>query len=195
MHRMHHAHADTERDPHAPSKGGLLAMIKQQSAGAQRVYRGLRIKEAAYMKHATDLDFEIHPLLMRYVWWVPFFVHAIVGTVLAVTVGWLFGVAYFVGITSHPITGACVNYFGHTSGRRNFETHDVSTNNLAIALLILGEGFQNNHHRYPRSATFAYRRSEIDLGYVVCLALDAVGLITIDHERLMPKASVASQTS
>jgi fatty-acid desaturase len=187
MHRMHHAYSDTARDPHPPSPGGLLAMIKQEYVGATRTVRGLRVKERTYMRYAADLDFEVHPLLLHYMWWLPFVVHAIAGIVLGFTVGWLFGIAYYVGIASHPVTGALVNYFGHSSGGRNFDTSDDSRNNLLVAWFLLGEGFQNNHHRYPRSASFAYRRSEVDLGYLACLGLNALGLITINRRRLIPK--------
>ena len=46
-----------------------------------------------------------------------------------------------------------VNAFGHAVGGRNFDTENQSRNNLAVAWLIMGEGLQNNHHRFPRSAT------------------------------------------
>ncbi len=187
MHRMHHAFSDTARDPHAPTKGGLLAMIIQQYYGTSHTIRGLRYADPEYTRFAGDLDFDLHPVTKRWMWWLPYAVHAIAGIVLGATVGWIFGAAYFLGIASHPFQGALVNFLGHSSGARNFDTGDDSRNNLLVAWLTLGEGFQNNHHRYPRSVSFAYRRSEIDLGYAVCLALDAAGLVTIDRAQLIPK--------
>ena len=186
MHRMHHAYSDTARDPHAPA-GGLLKMVVQQYYGTSNTIRGLRYNDPAYTTFADDLDFDLHPLTKRWMWWFPYVMHAIAGVIIGVTVGWLFGAAYFTGIASHPFQGALVNYFGHSAGRRNFDTPDTSRNNVFVAWVTLGEGFQNNHHRYPGSVSFAYRRSEIDLGYFACLALDAVGLVTIEREQLIPK--------
>jgi len=80
---------------------------------------------------------------------------------------------------SHPLQGGMVNALGHAYGPRNFATDDNSRNNHLAAWLILGEGFQNNHHHRPGSATFAYARGEVDLGYAACLVLDRLGLITL----------------
>ena len=62
-----------------------------------------------------------------------------------------------------------------------------SRNNLLAAWLILGEGFQNNHHRYPASARFSYRRHEVDLGYGACVLLEKLGLLEIRREHLIPR--------
>jgi stearoyl-CoA desaturase (delta-9 desaturase) len=45
-----------------------------------------------------------------------------------------------------------VNSFAHRFGRRRFPTPDASRNNLVVALLVFGEGWHNNHHRFPTSA-------------------------------------------
>lgn len=187
MHRMHHAHSDTELDPHAPTKHGLLGMVVQQYYSTSHTIRGLRYKDPAYLAHAEDLDFELPPLTLRWMWWLPYVVHAIAGVALGLTVGWLFGAAYFCGIASHPLQGALVNFLGHSSGGRNFDTPDGSRNNVMVAWVTMGEGFQNNHHQYPASASFAFRRTEIDLGYFACLGLDAVGLITVNRAQLIPR--------
>ena len=101
--------------------------------------------------------------------------------------GWLLGAAYFLGIMSHPIEGWVVNSLGHAVGGRNFDTPDNSRNNTAVAILMLGEGLQNNHHRYPASARFSYLASETDPGFAICRLLEAAGALTINREGLIPR--------
>jgi len=43
-------------------------------------------------------------------------------------------------------------------------------------VLSFGEGFHNNHHRYPASARMGLRWYELDLGYGVIRVLAALGL-------------------
>ena len=44
-----------------------------------------------------------------------------------------------------------INSGAHMWGSRRFPTKDTSRNNLLLALITLGEGWHNNHHRYPGS--------------------------------------------
>jgi stearoyl-CoA desaturase (delta-9 desaturase) len=55
-----------------------------------------------------------------------------------------------------------VNSVGHRFGRRRFDTPDSSRNNWLVALLVFGEGWHNNHHRFPTSARQGIGRFEID---------------------------------
>ena len=53
--------------------------------------------------------------------------------------------------------------FSHRlGGYRNFDTPDDSRNNRVVAVLLLGEGWHNNHHHRPRAALHGWRRSELD---------------------------------
>jgi fatty-acid desaturase len=45
--------------------------------------------------------------------------------------------------------------------------------------LIAGENLHNNHHRYPSRANFAHSPGELDPGYGICRALQALGLARI----------------
>jgi len=56
-----------------------------------------------------------------------------------------------------------VKALGHAVGGRNFDSPDNSRNNHLAAWLILGEGYQNNHHSYPASAKFSYKPISIAL--------------------------------
>jgi stearoyl-CoA desaturase (delta-9 desaturase) len=69
-----------------------------------------------------------------------------------------------------------VNSLGHRFGRRRFETPDASRNNWLIAALVLGEGWHNNHHRFPNSARQGIGRFELDPTWWGIRALAALGL-------------------
>jgi stearoyl-CoA desaturase (delta-9 desaturase) len=62
-------------------------------------------------------------------------------------------------------------------GRRRYETRDSSRNNFGLALLTLGEGWHNNHHRYPSSARQGFRWWELDVTYYTLKALALAGLV------------------
>lgn len=55
-----------------------------------------------------------------------------------------------------------VNSVAHRYGRRRFNTPDASRNNWFVSLLVFGEGWHNNHHRFPTSARQGIGRYEID---------------------------------
>ncbi|MGQ0505850.1 MAG: fatty acid desaturase [Myxococcaceae bacterium] len=187
MHRLHHAHSDTPLDPHSPVNVGILGIGMEQLRSYKRVLVGLLKKDPELTKYASDLDFPLNPLNRNKLWYLPYLLHAVVGVGLALGVGYLMGGAYFLGMMSHPMQGGIVNSLGHAWGGRNFNTPDNSRNNHLAAWLIFGEGFQNNHHRFPASALFAYRSSEVDLGYSICVALEKMNLLEIDHDHLIPR--------
>ena len=187
MHRRHHAFSDTAQDPHSPVRFGLFGLLLGQLRSYEATLVGLARGRAEYTSHVEDLEFEISTLNRRGLWYLPYLAHLAIAAAIALPTGyWLLGAAYFGGIMSHPIEGWIVNALGHAVGGRNFETPDNSRNNLVAALLILGEGLQNNHHRYPASARFSYRWSEVDPGYAICRVLEAAGVLAIHRATLIP---------
>jgi fatty-acid desaturase len=187
MHRLHHAHSDTPLDPHSPVNVGIAGIVMEQLRSYERVIIGLAKKDPAYTKYAVDLDFRLSWLNRKGLWFVPYMLHAIVGVFLAASVGWLLGLCWFVGMMSHPVQGAIVNSLGHAVGGRNFDTDDNSRNNHLAAWLIIGEGFQNNHHHAPASARFSYKPLEVDLGYGACIILQALGVLEVQQHSLLPR--------
>ncbi len=187
MHRMHHAYSDTPDDPHSPVNVGIFGILLEQLRSYEDTIRGLARGDERYTRHAHGLDFELSWLNRKRLWWLPYVLHALVALLIAVPFGaWLLGVAWFLGMMSHPFQGGTVNALGHAIGGRNFDTPDQSTNNLFAALFILGEGYQNNHHMFPISAKFSYRPWEVDLGFGFCLLLETLGWVTVDYETIIP---------
>ena len=68
------------------------------------------------------------------------------------TSGWqLVVIALFCSTTLLYHVTFAVNSIGHQYGSRRYETTDESRNSLWLALVTGGEGWHNNHHRYPAS--------------------------------------------
>jgi stearoyl-CoA desaturase (delta-9 desaturase) len=82
-----------------------------------------------------------------------------------------------------------INTIGHLFGTRRFETPDDSRNNAVAALLTLGEGWHNNHHRYPAAARNGFYWWEVDVAWVFIRALEGLGLAW--NVRRVPKAVYA----
>jgi stearoyl-CoA desaturase (delta-9 desaturase) len=151
-HRLHHRHADTAADVHSPRQGFWFCWL------GSLVDEGYTERELLGM--APDLV-RFPELVWLHRWfWAP-------GVALGAAT-WLVG-----GFSMFAI-GFClsrvlllhlvstVNYFCHSTGTRRFDTRDASTNNLVVALLTFGEGWHNNHHRYPWAARAGFRWWEID---------------------------------
>jgi fatty-acid desaturase len=186
MHRRHHAYSDTPDDPHSPVNVGIAGILREQLRSYERVIVGLHRGEAAYTRHADGLDFPLSLRRHAGAWVLPYLLQGAIATALALTFGWALGVCYFVGMMSHPLQGGLVNAFGHAVGGRNFDTPDASRNNTIVAWLVLGEGYQNNHHAYPASARFSAARHEVDLGFGACLLLERAGALAIRRDLLIP---------
>jgi len=70
-----------------------------------------------------------------------------------------------------------INSLAHRVGSRPYATRDQSRNNAWLALLTFGEGWHNNHHRFPGAARQGFRWWELDLSWVGLRVLAALGLV------------------
>lgn len=82
----------------------------------------------------------------------------------------------FVRLTLGHHGTMAINSLAHLVGARPFATRDQSRNLGWLAICTFGEGWHNNHHAFPSSATFALSKAEIDLGGWVLRVFAAVGL-------------------
>ena len=81
-----------------------------------------------------------------------------------------------------PLHGSIVNWCGHRYGYINDKsTNDKSKNTLPIDFLMMGELFQNNHHRRPKTINFSKRWFEIDPGYLFTKMLSKINIISIKN--------------
>jgi fatty-acid desaturase len=153
MHHDHHRHVDTPLDPHTP-QNGLVRMLKLD-------YGNIRIRSPRVVAMARD---SWHRGLHD--WYS--LLHLVYAGALFAVGGWqalLFLHAVPIAVTA--IMSHAINWFCHGHGYRRYDTPDRSTNNPVIALLTWGDGWHNNHHRYPARPNFGERWYELDISYLM----------------------------
>lgn len=180
-HREHHATADTAADPHSPAHRGRLFshtlwfLTKGSFAVPEhRVRDWLRFPE---LRRLERFD------------WLPFVALAAACYVLGELVQGLYpeqgasGAQMLVwgfGVSTVALYHATytINSLCHGWGTRRFDTNDDSRNNFWLALLTLGEGWHNNHHRYPTAARQGFYWWELDLTWLGLRLLAASGVVS-----------------
>jgi len=173
VHRCHHAHVDTDEDPHSPIFYGIWRVLFLGTGLYHRAAKNDEIVKQ-YGKGTPD-DILERTLYDR---------RAILGPVVTlVTNAWLFGTwglaMWLVEMAWIPFFAAgVINGLGHWWGYRNFETPDASRNlpSKTIAILTCGEALHNNHHHIQNTPRFAMRRGELDPGYWYFSVLRSIGL-------------------
>ena len=70
-----------------------------------------------------------------------------------------------------------INSLTHMIGRQRFNTGDHSKNSFILAIITLGEGWHNNHHRYPYAESQGIYWWELDITHGILTTLSWVGLI------------------
>ena len=84
-----------------------------------------------------------------------------------------------------------INSAAHLIGTQRFFTGDDSRNNFWLALITLGEGWHNNHHRYPGSEKQGFYWWEIDISHYILTLLSWLGLVwdlRVPPERIYAEA-------
>src|SRR5205085_1753744 len=82
-----------------------------------------------------------------------------------------------------PIIEGVINGIGHAVGYRNYSVKDESRNISPIAIWLGGEELHNNHHADPKSARFAAKWFEFDIGWAYIRMLQFVRLAKVDYAR------------
>jgi stearoyl-CoA desaturase (delta-9 desaturase) len=184
-HRKHHALSDQEGDPHSPhghGEGYWASMKGFFHAHIGWLFSNLGMEQGR--DYGKDLyeDRLIRTIDRLYVLWVvlslgiPFAIgYAVGGTVSAGVAGLVWG--GLVRIFAYQHATFAVNSICHMFGRRDYASRDESRNNWLVALLVMGEGWHNNHHAFPASARHGLRRWQIDVSWLVIRGLERLGLI------------------
>ena len=178
LHRMHHAHADTELDPHSPKyDSSLMAMMLR----TKRIYKDISTGDAnvdeVYTKRLPNwvaLDKFADNWAVR-TGWILFYTAFYV---FFATQWWMYALLplHFV---MGPLHGAIINWFAHKDGYINYTTKDTSHNLMPIDIIMLGEGFHNNHHKYQRSPNFGKKWYEFDPVYPVIVLMSKAGILQL----------------
>lgn len=176
LHRMHHAYSDTEQDPHSPH---FFKDVFRMMWRTKKIYHDV-LNRRVEVEPKFDKNFPEWPVLEAFADLWP--VRIAFGTAYVLFYVYFAPSAwYFLLLPIHfligPIQGAVVNWAGHKYGYRNFEENDHSKNTLFWDLLLLGELFQNNHHKYGARPNFATKWWEFDPTYPVMKVFSWLGII------------------
>lgn len=185
MHRMHHAYADTHKDPHSPLYyKNVFSMFWNTKKVYADIFENRIPVEQRFTKNVPDW-----PWLDRWGQSIPnrvMFALLYIGYyVYFDAAAWMYVLIPF-HILSTPIHGAIINWFAHKYGTVNFKMSNTSKNFIPVDFLMLGEDYHNNHHKYPSSANFGVRWYEIDPVYYVMLVLDKMRIIKIKNKGRRP---------
>lgn len=178
-HRGHHRHSDTDLDPHSPQAGfwqaHMLWFLQQENFATRQE----RVRDWAKFPELRALDSS--DLLVPVALAVSLFFfggwvaeqYPASGTSAAQMLIW----GFFVSTVALYHGTFTINSLAHRFGSRRFKTGDTSRNNALLAILTMGEGWHNNHHRYPASARQGFYWWEYDVTYYLLRMMAAVGLI------------------
>ena len=176
---MHHAYADTEKDPHSPKYDeNVFTMMWRTKSNYQSINKKQIEVDERFTRNVPQwesFDKIASSMVSRVLWtglYVAYF--AVFATALW---QWLF---LPVVILMAPIHGAIINWYGHIYGYVNFKVQDTSKNLFPFDFLMMGEGYHNNHHKDGTRANFGgVRWHEIDPTYIIIRVLNSVGLIRL----------------
>ena len=179
-HRHHHVHSDKPSDIHSPKQTGFLWSHMGWFLSKKNFKTNFeRIQDFAKFPELTWLDrFDVVvPFLFAVLTFsIGFFLNVFFPSLG--TSGWQMFVWAYVISTIFVFHGTFViNSLAHVIGKPRFKTRDESKNSFILALITFGEGWHNNHHKFPGSARQGLHWWEIDLSYYGLLVLEKLGII------------------
>jgi len=182
LHRMHHAYSDTEKDPHSPhhTENLFTMMWKTKDIYNDFVYNRVQPDPK------FDRNYPVWPRLEKIAdtWfsriaWGTFYVLVYIAAYVYLDMPWYLFFLLPIHFLMGPIHGAIVNWSGHKYGYSNFDNHDKSKNSLIFDFFMLGELFQNNHHKLPNRVNFGAKWYEVDPVYPIIKFLHWVRIIRL----------------
>jgi len=155
VHRNHHRYSDKIGDPHSPViLGPLNAFVGNYNNKFDKwavkdivsdpIHRFMHKNYVLIILSTIFLLYLINPLLMVYFFFIPVFLNT--------------------------MASRLSNWIDHSPifGKKKYHTNDHSHNVWWWALLTFGEGWHNNHHRYPGNYRIGQLWYEFDLGkYII----------------------------
>lgn len=179
-HRHHHQHSDGEKDLHSPRQGGFwwshLGWFTCDAGFAmdeRRVKDWMKFPELRFLNRFDSLvpagaAIGIYGLGELLASTAPH-----LGTNGLQLLVW----GYFISTVLLFHATVSINSLSHVWGKRRFDTPDDSRNNGWLALITMGEGWHNNHHRWPQSVRQGFRWHEIDMTWYGLWLLSKLGII------------------
>jgi stearoyl-CoA desaturase (Delta-9 desaturase) len=182
LHRMHHAFSDTEKDPHSPHHTkNVFTMMWETKHIYNAVLHRKRAIENRFERNYPEWNFveKLGDSWFSRIGWGVIYIAFYVLAYIFLDMHWAFFFLLPIHFLMGPIHGAIVNWSGHKYGYQNFDNADKSKNSLIFDFLMMGELFQNNHHKRPNSINFGSKWFEIDPTYPVIKLLSRMKVIEI----------------
>ena len=195
-HRYHHAHTDSPLDPHSPLYRGFwyahvgwyLGSDNALVCGLYCVAGPVRMLVDAWMRPRTNQEFNLlAPDVSADGWYrrisrpwpyaIAMHAHVFIPALLTYYLWGAGGVAVFwLTLVALYNMGDAIDSVSHMYGNELPDQRDSSRNSLVMGILILGEGWHANHHRFPWSAKHGLAKGQFDWTWQVIRILRAVGL-------------------
>ena len=180
-HRHHHQHSDDPEDAHSPhvhgfwwSHIGWITSKRNFPTDYSKVKDLAKFPELVLLNRFDTLI----PILFAIAIWGFGWLLEIYAPGLGVTKWQLLTWGFFISTTALFHGTSCINSMAHLMGRRRFKTEDDSRNSFILAIITLGEGWHNNHHRYMSATRQGFYWWEIDITYYMLKGLSYTGFIT-----------------
>lgn len=176
MHRLHHAFADKEGDPHSPLiDKDLTAMMLRTRLVYNEIDQeiavvGDKFKKGVPKWRAFDKFAEAPYMRLA---WVAFYI----GIYIYFDSPWWLYILIPIHALMSPVHGVIINWYSHKYGYRNFDVNDTSHNLIPIDFLMWGECLHNNHHKFGGRPKFSVKWFEFDPMYPVIWVMDKVRII------------------
>ena len=203
-HRHHHRTSDQEGDIHSPITRSLFW-----------AHAGWILSNRYTQTHYERIpDFAKYPELVflnRYHWLVPMTLAVALFVLGEALDSWfptlrtsgfqLVGWGFFVSTLVLYHGTFTINSLAHRIGRRRFQTTDSSKNSFLLSLITLGEGWHNNHHRFPHVEKQGLFWWEIDITHYVLKVLSWFRIVwemkrnDLSEVRAMLRESEASKAA
>ena len=179
-HRHHHRHSDTDEDMHsARTKGFIWSHIGWMTSSRNFPTNYAVVRDLAQFPELVFLnrfDLIVPALLgLTLFGFGAALNHLFPG--LGTSGGQIFVWGFFVSTVFLLHGTLFINSLAHVWGGRRFPTEDDSRNNLALALITLGEGWHNNHHRFMGTVRQGFYWWEIDITFYVLKVFSWLGLV------------------
>ena len=176
VHVYHHTHSDTAKDPHSPAQKGLLHVFFFGALDYSRAKSDPEVLKIRSRIPATPFE----AYIARHLFQGPI----LMGALLMVLFGPRFGtiLTFMIFAISPVFAVGGVNALAHAIGYQNYDSKDESRNLGFLFFLnwiICGELDHNNHHKFPKSPSFAHRWFEFDIGWVYLRMFRIFGLAKI----------------
>ncbi|HZZ20955.1 MAG TPA: acyl-CoA desaturase [Opitutaceae bacterium] len=179
-HRHHHQHSDEEEDAHSPHVHGFLwshiGWITSRRNFPTDYSKVRDLNKYPELVFLNRFD-AIVPFLFAFaLFGIGGFLHVHAPSLH--TSSWQLLVwGFFISTTALFHGTSCINSMAHLMGNRRFKTEDDSRNSFILAIITLGEGWHNNHHRYQSATRNGFYWWEIDPTYYMLRVMSWMGII------------------